>query len=281
MNVSCIYKIKQSSSSFTSTEKRIAEYILNNREQALEYTAQKLAEVTNTSAAALIRFSKKLGYMGITAMKLDLAKDEDENDELFNVLIEENDSIELMVKKVQKISERNIQQTYKLLNITVLNEAIDRVIQARNIYAIGIGGSGIVCMDFMQKLTRINRNVVYHEDFDVLLARLAHISKEDILIAISYSGETQMVNLAVDHAKENGVPVIAITQYNVKSTLAKNADIKLYTPIEEKELRLGAISSRNAAFVLTDLIYYGLAKDNFDKTKSDLTKTRCLVHKLK
>lgn len=279
--MSCIYKIKQSSSSFTSTEKRIAEYILNNREQALEYTAQKLAEVTNTSAAALIRFSKKLGYMGITAMKLDLAKDEDENDELFNVLIEENDSIELMVKKVQKISERNIQQTYKLLNITVLNEAIDRVIQARNIYAIGIGGSGIVCMDFMQKLTRINRNVVYHEDFDVLLARLAHISKEDILIAISYSGETQMVNLAVDHAKENGVPVIAITQYNVKSTLAKNADIKLYTPIEEKELRLGAISSRNAAFVLTDLIYYGLAKDNFDKTKSDLTKTRCLVHKLK
>ena len=279
--MSCIYKIKQSSSSFTATEKRIADYILNNREQALEFTAQKLAEVTNTSAAALIRFSKKLGYMGITAMKLDLAKDEDENDELFNVLIDEKDSIELMVKKVQKISERNIQQTYKLLNISNLNEAIDKVKQARNIYIIGIGGSGIVCMDFMQKLTRINRNVVYHEDFDVLLARLAHITKEDILIAISYSGETQMVNLAVDYAKENNVSVIAITQYNVKSTLSKKADIKLYTPIEEKELRLGAISSRNAALVLTDLIYYGLAKDNFDKTKLDLTKTRSLIHKLK
>ena len=149
--MSCIYKIKQSSSSFTATEKRIAEYILNNREQALEFTAQKLAEETDTSAAALIRFAQKLGYMGITAMKLDLAKDEDESDELFNVLIEENDSIELMVKKVQKISERNIQQTYKLLNITNLNNAIDKVKQAKNIYLIGIGGSGIVCMDFMQK----------------------------------------------------------------------------------------------------------------------------------
>ncbi|MEJ8736207.1 MurR/RpiR family transcriptional regulator [Erysipelotrichaceae bacterium HCN-30851] len=279
--MSCIYKIKQSSSSFTATEKRIAEYILNNREQALEFTAQKLAEETDTSAAALIRFAQKLGYMGITAMKLDLAKDEDESDELFNVLIEENDSIELMVKKVQKISERNIQQTYKLLNITNLNNAIDKVKQAKNIYLIGIGGSGIVCMDFMQKLTRINRNVIYHEDFDVLLARLAHIDKEDILIAISYSGETQMVNLAVDYAKENDVSVIAITQYNVKSTLSKNADIKLYTPIEEKELRLGAISSRNSALVLTDLIYYGIAKENFNETKSDLTKTRSLIHKLK
>ncbi|MEF2782542.1 MAG: MurR/RpiR family transcriptional regulator [Clostridium sp.] len=279
--MSCIYKIKQSSSSFTATEKRIAEYILNNREQALEFTAQKLAEETDTSAAALIRFAQKLGYMGITAMKLDLAKDEDESDELFNVLIEENDSIELMVKKVQKISERNIQQTYKLLNITNLNNAIDKVKQAKNIYLIGIGGSGIVCMDFMQKLTRINRNVIYHEDFDVLLARLAHIDKEDILIAISYSGETQMVNLAVDYAKEKYVSVIAITQYNVKSTLSKNADIKLYTPIEEKELRLGAISSRNSALVLTDLIYYGIAKENFNETKSDLTKTRSLIHKLK
>lgn len=279
--MSCIYKIKQSSSSFTATEKRIAEYILNNREQALEFTAQKLAEETYTSAAALIRFAQKLGYMGITAMKLDLAKDEDESDELFNVLIEENDSIELMVKKVQKISERNIQQTYKLLNITNLNNAIDKVKQAKNIYLIGIGGSGIVCMDFMQKLTRINRNVIYHEDFDVLLARLAHIDKEDILIAISYSGETQMVNLAVDYAKEKYVSVIAITQYNVKSTLSKNADIKLYTPIEEKELRLGAISSRNSALVLTDLIYYGIAKENFNETKSDLTKTRSLIHKLK
>ena len=279
--MSCIYKIKQSSSSFTATEKRIAEYILNNREQALEFTAQKLAEETDTSAAALIRFAQKLGYMGITAMKLDLAKDEDESDELFNVLIEENDSIELMVKKVQKISELNIQQTYKLLNITNLNNAIDKVKQAKNIYLIGIGGSGIVCMDFMQKLTRINRNVIYHEDFDVLLARLAHIDKEDILIAISYSGETQMVNLAVDYAKEKYVSVIAITQYNVKSTLSKNADIKLYTPIEEKELRLGAISSRNSALVLTDLIYYGIAKENFNETKSDLTKTRSLIHKLK
>ena len=279
--MSCIYKIKQSSSSFTATEKRIAEYILNNREQALEFTAQKLAEETDTSAAALIRFAQKLGYMGITAMKLDLAKDEDESDELFNVLIEENDSIELMVKKVQKISELNIQQTYKLLNITNLNNAIDKVKQAKNIYLIGIGGSGIVCMDFMQKLTRINRNVIYHEDFDVLLARLAHIDKEDILIAISYSGETQMVNLAVDYAKEKYVSVIAITQYNVKSTLSKNADIKLYTPIEEKELRLGAISSRNSALVLSDLIYYGIAKENFNETKSDLTKTRSLIHKLK
>lgn len=279
--MSCIYKIKQASSSFTATEKRIADYILNNREQALTFTTQRLAEETGTSAAATIRFAQKLGYKGITAMKLDLAKDEDESDELFNVLIEKTDSVEVMVKKIQKISERNIQQTYKLLDITNLKNAIDKVKHAKNIYLIGVGGSGIVCMDFMQKLTRINRNVIYHEDFDVLLARLAHISKEDILIAISYSGETQMVNLAVDYAKENEVPVIAITQYNVKSTLSKNADIKLYTPIEEKELRLGAISSRNSALVLTDLIYYGIAKENFNETKSALTKTRSLIHKLK
>ena len=84
--MSCIYKIKEGRKSFTSTEKRIADYILNYRLETVEASVQDLAERTNTSAAAWIRFSKKLGYKGLTALKMDLAKNDDDNekDELFN-----------------------------------------------------------------------------------------------------------------------------------------------------------------------------------------------------
>lgn len=279
--MSCVFKIKQVYATLTETEKKIANYILEHQNEVLEMSSQKLGEETKTSAAALIRFAQTLGYKGITAMKVDLAKEEKEQEQkdLFHTLIEENDSLPLLVKKVQKISETNIQQTYKLLNIKELQAAIQSVNHAKHIYLIGIGGSGVVCTDFMHKLTRINRNVIYHEDFDVLLARLAHANEEDVLIAISYSGETSLVNLAVDYAKRKQVTVIAITQYHVKSTLATNANIRLYTPIEEKQLRLGAISSRNSALVLTDLIYYGIAKDNLNHTKKDLENTKQLIEK--
>ena len=272
--MSCLFKIKEAGALFTSTEQRIAEYILQNPEKVVEGSAQELARESDTSPAAWIRFSKKLGYKGLPALKMDLAKDDKENDDLYHVLIEEKDSIETMVRKVQKISRNTLEQTYKLLNTDELNAAIQYLLQASNIYLVGIGGSGVVCTDMMQKLTRLHRSVIYHEDAHVLLARIAHITPEDVLVAISYSGETNLVNAAVKYAKKNGTPVIAITQYNVSSTLAKEADVKLYMPLEEKELRLGAILSRNASLILTDLIYYGIAKENVEQTKQDLVKTR-------
>ena len=278
--MSCLFKIKEAGALFTSTEQRIAEYILQNPEKVVEGSAQELARESDTSPAAWIRFSKKLGYKGLPALKMDLAKDDKENDDLYHVLIEEKDSIETMVRKVQKISRNTLEQTYKLLNTDELNSAIQYLLQASNIYLVGIGGSGVVCTDMMQKLTRLHRSVIYHEDAHVLLARIAHITPEDVLVAISYSGETNLVNAAVKYAKKNGTPVIAITQYNVRSTLAKEADVKLYMPLEEKELRLGAILSRNASLVLTDLIYYGIAKENVEQTKQDLVKTRELLHEV-
>lgn len=278
--MSCLFKIKEAGALFTSTEQRIAEYILQNPEKVVEGSAQELAGESDTSPAAWIRFSKKLGYKGLPALKMDLAKDDKENDDLYHVLIEEKDSIETMVRKVQKISRNTLEQTYKLLNTDELNAAIQYLLQASNIYLVGIGGSGVVCTDMMQKLTRLHRSVIYHEDAHVLLARIAHITPEDVLVAISYSGETNLVNAAVKYAKKNGTPVIAITQYNVRSTLAKEADVKLYMPLEEKELRLGAILSRNASLILTDLIYYGIAKENVEQTKQDLVKTRELLHEV-
>lgn len=278
--MSCLFKIKEAGALFTSTEQRIAEYILQNPEKVVEGSAQELARESDTSPAAWIRFSKKLGYKGLAALKMDLAKDDKENDDLYHVLIEEKDSIETMVRKVQKISRNTLEQTYKLLNTDELNAAIQYLLQASNIYLVGIGGSGVVCTDMMQKLTRLHRSVIYHEDAHVLLARIAHITPEDVLVAISYSGETNLVNAAVKYAKKNGTPVIAITQYNVRSTLAKEADVKLYMPLEEKELRLGAILSRNASLILTDLIYYGIAKENVEQTKQDLVKTRELLHEV-
>ena len=93
------------------------------------------------------------------------------------------------------------------------------------------------------------------------------MQENDVLVAISYSGETHLVNVGVEKAKELNIPIIAITQYNVRSTLSKLADINLYTPVIEKDLRLGAISSRNASLELTDLIYYGVIKENIDQAK--------------
>lgn len=278
--MSCIYKIREAENSLTNTEKLIAEYILDHRQEVIDKSAQQLGELTSTSSAAWIRFAKKLGYKGLPALKVDLAKSIEEEDDLVSVIIEEKDSLDVLVKKVQAMSYQNIEGTYKLLNLNLLRQAIEWINEARRIYLVGVGGSGIACTDFMHKMTRLDKEVIYHEDEHILAARVAHIQPEDVLIAISYSGKTPSVNTIVKYAKEMKAKVIAITQYNITSPLSTLADIALYVPLVEKKLRLGSIASRNAELILTDMLFYGFTKYHFDETKENLIKTRQLIQEI-
>lgn len=65
-------RIKEYNDSYTATEKLIAEYILEN--DILQDSAQALGEKTNTSAAAIIRFSKKIGFKVFSNLKINLPK---------------------------------------------------------------------------------------------------------------------------------------------------------------------------------------------------------------
>ena len=121
---------------------------------------------------------------------------------------------------------------------------------------------------------------MYHNDFHYQLAAAAHMTDRDSAIAVSYSGTTREVNTAVQLAKELGTPVISITQFK-KSPLVKLSDILLYIPSSERELRLGAIASRNASLIVTDLLYLGLAKNDIGLIKEYLVKTKEAIKRLK
>lgn len=278
--MSCIYKIQEGMASYTSTEKKIAKYILQNSNEVVQSSAQALGSVVGVSAAAVIRFSHKLGYRGFTALKVDLARDSSKEAMNFDDVIGEEDSMETVVNKAKNLNMMLQDQAYRLLNAENLTKAVQALLKCQTIYLFGVSGSGIVCMDFMEKLSRINRRVVYHNDFHDQLASAAHMSSQDVAIAISYSGKTHEVNTAMKVAKETGAVTIAVTQFR-KTPLSKLSDILLYVPTTERELRLGAIASRNASLIVTDLLYLGLAKSNMKQTKEYLVKTRNAINKLK
>lgn len=279
--MSCIFRIKESKDFFTLTETKIADFIIDNRDKVIHWSAQEFADAIEASPAAIIRFSKKLGYKGFTAMKMDLALDNSEEDFHFEELINEEDSIKTIVRKQKHANEKTVLETYNLIDYIQLEKAIQILSEANRIFLLGVAGNSMVCLDFMHKLTRIDRNVIYHEDVHILLARMAHIKENDAVVAISYSGKTKDVNVGVEYAKNIGAQVISITQSNHKTPLSKMSDVSLHIPIEEKEIRLGAISSRNAALIITDLIYFGIAKSQYQDTKEKIIQSLEIVKGIK
>lgn len=278
--MSCIFKIKEGFNSFTNTEKKLANYILKNKEEVVNLSAQELSDKADISPAAVVRFSKTLGYKGFTALKVDLAKDRDERENDTSVIISENDSINDIIRKVKVSNTSSIDETIGLLNVDTINNIVEAMVNAKRIYLFGIGASGIVAMDLQQKLLRINKNSLYQMDPHTQISSSVHITNEDVAIGISYSGETKEVNTPLKIAKENGAKTIAITRYN-KNSLSKIADYSVYLPNDEKDLRVGAITSRIDALTIVDILYLGVAKNDFERTKRDIKKTRDIINRIK
>lgn len=279
--MSCLYIIKQNLNNFTDGERKIADYILENKDDVINFSAQELADRVDGSAAGVVRFSKKLGFKGFTNLKVELAKDNEEFNNDFNEIIREDDDIKVMVKKAITANITTLEKTSSLINFDSLSEAIEILKNSKKKYIYGIGASGLVALDFQYKLLRIKKEAIYNLDSHIQLATASIIDKEDVAIGISYSGETREVTLAIDEAKRIGAKTIAITKLGRNNKLSKSADISLYIPNEEKEMRLGAISSRISALTLIDLLYLGIVKSDISSTREHLKETRILIKNLK
>ena len=249
-------RIKEYNDSYTATEKLIAEYILEN--DILQDSAQVLGEKTNTSAAAIIRFSKKIGFKGFSDLKMNLAQStKEEKQQEVDLIFEPEDNISTLVEKGCRLNMNTVLKTYQLINIDTLEQSIDLLNNASTIYLFGVGGSSVIGLDIYQKLMRIGKKVIYNADLHVQMTFAQSMDQNDVALIISYSGSTTgLVDVArVLHEKQ--IPFISITQIN-SNPISKLSTYSLKVPSEEKALRIGAVSSRISSFVITDLLYYGV-----------------------
>ena len=225
-------RIEEYNDSYTTTEKLIADYILQN--DILQDSAQVLGEKTNTSAAAIIRFSKKIGFKGFSDLKMNLAQStKEEKQQEVDLIFEPEDNISTLVEKGCRLNMNTVLKTYQLINIDTIEQSIDLLNNASTIYLFGVGGSSVIGLDIYQKLMRIGKKVIYSADLHVQMTFAQSMDQNDAALIISYSGSTTgLVDVArVLHEKQ--IPFISITQIN-SNPISKLSTYSLKVPSEEK-----------------------------------------------
>ncbi len=123
----------------------------------------------------------------------------------------------------------------------------------------GIGKSGHVAHKIASTLSSTGTPAVYLHPADALHGDLGIISQDDVVIAISNSGETSEILSLIPYVKFVGVPLIAITG-NERSTLARKSDILLLVRVEREAcpLNLAPTASTTATLVLGDALAIAL-----------------------
>lgn len=135
-------------------------------------------------------------------------------------------------------------------------EALDETLrQEKKIVVIGVGKSENIGKKLVATLNSTGATAVALSCQNALHGDLGLLSMGDLIIALSYSGETTEMTTLLPHVKKRASQVIAMTG-NPNSTLAKHSDIVLDTHVDEEAcpLRLAPTSSSTNMLALGDAL---------------------------
>ena len=276
-----VLRIKEEYRKLTKSEKKVADYFIENYKDAINESTQSIAVATDTSPATVIRFVKTLKFDGLQQLKLAIAADMDsQKPDITDEIIHQKDGLSEIVEKNKRNLINSIERLYALMDLELIEKSVDAIDSAKKVYLFGVGASGIVCYDINYKLSRIGKNVVFNNDIHLQLVNLNFITKEDACVCVSYSGNTKETVLVAEIAKKAGAKTVGICCYG-RNELSKICDITLRVPHDERELRLGAISSRNTTLTLLDTIYLAITHRHYPDVLNDIESTRDLIKKVR
>ena len=136
-----------------------------------------------------------------------------------------------------------------------VNVIVEMLVQRRKIVLVGIGKSGNVGRKIAATLTSTGSTGVVLNSVDAVHGDLGIVNDGDVILALSYSGESEELLNLLPALKRFSVKIIALTG-NLKSSLARHSDLVLNVrvPREACPFNLAPTSSTTAMLVMGDAL---------------------------
>lgn len=162
-------------------------------------------------------------------------------------------------KEVLKIEAQSILSLVDKINGN-FTRAVNLIFQCKGrVIITGIGKSGLIGRKIVATLTSTGTQALFLHPAEGIHGDLGIVTKDDILLAISNSGETRELIPIISSVKHIGAPIISFTGV-LSSTLAQNSDIVIDVSVEKEACPFGLAptSSSTAALAMGDALAIAL-----------------------
>lgn len=205
------------SRNLSETDREILSYILEHKEEVTKLGIVELSQLVHASKSSIIRLTKKLEFKGFSEMKFYLEQSMDKQ--------QVSSYSEQTLMQLQK---QDLEQTNRLIQQTDFTDIIYAMYQAETIYCYGTG--------FSQKnsLSELSQAMMYKgkriltfpakREFDM---NMPLISRKDLVIFVSLSGETDAIKENIDMLTLRKIPTISITNL-IQNYLSDKAMYNLF-----------------------------------------------------
>ncbi|HUX42032.1 MAG TPA: MurR/RpiR family transcriptional regulator [Rectinemataceae bacterium] len=278
---SAIASIELKLDSLSESERKIAEYVLREPKKTLHYNVSELARQSGSSQAAVVRFCKRIALGSFGNFKLRLAHDVFRDaDERFipDLDLESKAAPAHIIRSVIDQAQRSLGLLASCLDPAAVEAAADAILGASMTALFGVGASGVVAYDFLQKLLRVGLPAAYTADTDLQVTTASTLRPTDLAIVFSYSGENASMLEVARQARERKVRVISLTM-DSDNSVRRLADIALLVPASERIYRQGASTSRVNQLTVVDIIFSILVSRNLDGSIGAIERTMLATHR--
>jgi RpiR family transcriptional regulator, carbohydrate utilization regulator len=251
---------------------KAAQYILNSPRETINLTITELAVRAGVSEASIVRFAQSLGYSGFHSLKIGLAEDIVSPMLLVHEDLTPDDTPASAVQKAMTAGMRSLEDTVRILQLPVLEAAIEALCNARQIELFASGNSIPLAMDLNFRLTKIGLHSRFSVDPTMQEMYASLTSPEDIAVGISHTGSSKDTVYALELAKQRGARTVCITNHS-DSPLTRHGDFCLFTSTRVSHFREEEMASNLAALALSEALYVGICVQRSDASVRAASKT--------
>ena len=253
---------------FFDAEKKIADCILERKEEVIDMTVAELAQASGTSDATVSRFCRRCGFKGFHHLKItltrELAEGQGNGIQAYNDIDRADLGQALQNILANKVEE--LKQTDAMMDVNNLERILRALEHARVVDFVAVGNTIPVAMDAAYKFNQVGILATAGPVIETQMSYAFNLQKEDVVVVLSNSGYSKRLLTLIRGAKENGATVIAITN-NPDSPIALASDYHIITATREKLLMDDFCFSRVSVTAVVEMLYLLIAANKKDAYK--------------
>jgi len=216
LNMNFSLSLKQHYDDLTDSEREVVSYLYDHMSEVKKMGIIEVAKKTLVSKSTVLRLSQKLGYSGFSEMKKNLT-----NLDVQQTVNQRNSNL---VENL-RIEEENFFEYLENIKFDMLTKVFFR---SKNIYLYATGATQAAYLQiFYSQLILLNLPAKLIFGQTGLEAILTSIDDSDLLIVVSYGGETEHIKEPMRVISASGATVISVTSFG-QNFLVKHAKYSLF-----------------------------------------------------
>ena len=257
--------IKEQYDYIFSAERKVADFVLQNPQKAVDSNVSELAKQSGVSDATVVRMCHHIGYTGYYQFRISLARDLGKKQYGSSALAESRDAVE---KLFQEYAQTMLAIGSRI-DADVMWNCVNLLKTCKEAHIMAVGNTCPLAQYMGFRLGRLGIKSTYNVAAEYFMNHVNLADQDDLLIAISQSGTSRQVIQGLELGKEKGLKSIAITAF-AQSPVSNLADYVLLSAGKEEPFSFyKGYAHMNVTAVIDALLNFVTNEELIKTTQAD------------